>query len=173
MGGCRGSGLKVIATLLPHLPTDLNYRVIFMRRRLAEMVASQNRMLVNQGRPASDLAGPRVAQALGRHENQMLAWARGQAHMRILPLVFHEILAAPEEAAYQVRQFLRWIWTKRPWPGSWSPASIANGRESERPLSSSPDHGAMPPCRSPGGLPLAGFPACVFLDQKGLIPLFC
>src|ERR1700752_5275919 len=41
----RGKALKVISFLLKDLPDDNYYRVIFMRRDLSEVIASQNKML--------------------------------------------------------------------------------------------------------------------------------
>ncbi len=41
----RGKGVKVISFLLKDLPRDNNYKVIFMRRDLDEVLASQAKML--------------------------------------------------------------------------------------------------------------------------------
>jgi hypothetical protein len=45
----RGKALKVISWLLKDLPDDNQYRIIFMRRDLNEVIASQNKMLKNRG----------------------------------------------------------------------------------------------------------------------------
>ena len=45
----RGKVLKVISFLLKDLPADNKYLVVFMRRHLDEVLASQNKMLVNRG----------------------------------------------------------------------------------------------------------------------------
>ena len=45
----RGKALKVISFLLKDLPDDNYYRVIFMRRDLDEVIASQNKMLDRRG----------------------------------------------------------------------------------------------------------------------------
>ena len=42
---CRGRVVKVISYLLEELPGDNNYQVIFMRRDLEEVLASQRKML--------------------------------------------------------------------------------------------------------------------------------
>ncbi len=47
----RDKAVKIISYLLPHLPDTLNYRVLFMHRDLHEVMASQNRMLVQRGEP--------------------------------------------------------------------------------------------------------------------------
>ena len=103
---CQGRALKVVATHLPQLPRHLQYKIIFMQRRLEEMVASQNRMLARQGLPPGQLAGPQLAQALGRHQEQMLAWAQTQPHFSLLTLWFHQLVQDPHPRIQRVQSFL-------------------------------------------------------------------
>jgi len=50
----RGKALKVISFLIKDLPDDNDYRVIFMRRDLAEVLASQNKMIDRLGTEDAD-----------------------------------------------------------------------------------------------------------------------
>ena len=43
--GARGMVVKVIYSLLYDLPADYQYRVVFMERSMAEVLASQKKML--------------------------------------------------------------------------------------------------------------------------------
>ena len=45
----RGKVFKMVSMLLYDLPADRQYRVIFMKRKMAEMLASQRRMLDRKG----------------------------------------------------------------------------------------------------------------------------
>ncbi len=45
----RGKALKVISFLIKDLPDDNDYRVIFMRRDLGEVITSQNKMIDRLG----------------------------------------------------------------------------------------------------------------------------
>ncbi len=45
----RGRAVKVISFLLKDLPPNLNYKVIFIRRDLSEVLASQRKMLDRRG----------------------------------------------------------------------------------------------------------------------------
>ena len=49
LDSARGKGIKVISALLRHLPTNHRYKVLFMRRDLDEVLASQARMLEHRG----------------------------------------------------------------------------------------------------------------------------
>ena len=42
---CRGKVIKVVAPVVPYLPQQERYRVVFMQRDIKEIVSSQNRML--------------------------------------------------------------------------------------------------------------------------------
>ena len=45
----RGKGIKVISHLLKDLPPDNNYKVLFIRREMGEILASQSKMLERRG----------------------------------------------------------------------------------------------------------------------------
>jgi hypothetical protein len=45
----RGRAVKIISYLLRHLPSDNNYKVLFMRRDISEVLASQAKMLTRRG----------------------------------------------------------------------------------------------------------------------------
>jgi hypothetical protein len=47
--GARGRAVKIITFLLQHLPPTHNYKVIFMNRRLDEVLTSQTKMLSTLG----------------------------------------------------------------------------------------------------------------------------
>jgi hypothetical protein len=55
----RGRAVKILSPLLSSLPGSHNYRVIFMQRRLGEVIASQDAMLARAGEPteSTSLAG--------------------------------------------------------------------------------------------------------------------
>ncbi len=58
----RGKAIKVISALLQHLPRTHRYKVLFMRRDLDEVLASQARMLEHHGQPY-DAEGDRLLRA--------------------------------------------------------------------------------------------------------------
>ena len=45
LDGARGKAIKIISFLLRELPPDYHCKVIFMRRGIDEIIASQNKML--------------------------------------------------------------------------------------------------------------------------------
>jgi tetratricopeptide (TPR) repeat protein len=63
LGDARGKVIKVIAQLLPHLPRDFHYQVIFMQRDLHEVLTSQAQMLERRGASGAALDQRRLAAA--------------------------------------------------------------------------------------------------------------
>jgi hypothetical protein len=59
----RGKVLKVISFLIKDLPDDNDYRVIFMRRSLDEVLASQNKMIQRLGTEDSTAAEEAMKEA--------------------------------------------------------------------------------------------------------------
>jgi len=59
----RGKVLKVISFLIKDLPDDNDYRVIFMRRNLDEVLASQNKMIQRLGTADSTAAEEAMKEA--------------------------------------------------------------------------------------------------------------
>src|SRR6188768_3994121 len=45
LAGARGKAVKIVSSLVRWLPEGHDYRVIFMRRNLDEVILSQNKML--------------------------------------------------------------------------------------------------------------------------------
>ena len=76
----RGKAVKIISGLLGHLPTGLEYRVIFMRRRMEEILASQRQMLLRRDEPADQSADATMTALFETHLRQIDAWLAGQRH---------------------------------------------------------------------------------------------
>ncbi len=102
----RGKVVKMVSTLLLDLPQRYNYRVVFMRRRLEEILASQRRMLLRNGKPWSEADDARMTGLYQAHLRQIEAWIARQRHLSALYVSYNELLASPREHADRVNVFL-------------------------------------------------------------------
>jgi hypothetical protein len=101
----KGKGVKVISYLLRSLPADLNYRVVFIRRELEEVLASQKKMLDRRGE-AHDLA-PEKMRELFQDDVWRSTWLlKNRPQFESLEVSYTEILARPEEQARRINAFL-------------------------------------------------------------------
>ena len=101
----RGKALKVISFLLKDLPDDNFYRVIFMRRHLDEVIASQNKMLDRRGEDAIE-DRETMAEAYRNHLAAVKILVRNRPNFEMLEFRYDEAVKDPAAAARAVNAFL-------------------------------------------------------------------
>lgn len=100
-----GKAVKMIYSLLYHLPDAYQYRVLFMRRNLEEVLASQRVMLRRTN--ADDGVDDSAMEALFRAELARFdRWISGRPNFSRLDLTYDEVVNDPEGAASRIAQFL-------------------------------------------------------------------
>jgi hypothetical protein len=101
-----GRATKIIHLLLPELPVDgsFEYRIVFMRRPLEEVLASQQAMLRRQGKPSADPA--LLRRAFESQLAQVQAWLTAQPYVEVLQVDYHRVLREPAAVAKEVRTLL-------------------------------------------------------------------
>lgn len=101
----RGKAVKIISLLLTHLPESHDYRVIFMRRDLDEVVASQNAMLEarQQDRGATDA---RTRELYESHLTQVQRFLAQRACFSTMTIDYGEVLANPRAQTARINEFL-------------------------------------------------------------------
>lgn len=102
-----GKAVKMIYQLLYDLPPGYEYRVLFMRRKMEEVLASQKKMLqrlgADKGPQVSDDDMARLFQA---QLKKFDGWLAGQANFRRLDILYHELVAQPQPVVDQINSFL-------------------------------------------------------------------
>ncbi len=103
----EGKAVKVISALLKCLPKSYRYQIIFLHRSLAEVIASQNKMLKHRGTAQiSVVADEKLAVIYEKHVNDTIAWLHAQPNIVVLHVDYHHILGNPEKQAAEVNYFL-------------------------------------------------------------------
>lgn len=102
----EGKSLKVVSQLLYHLPAPFEYRVIFMRRDLREVVRSQEQMLAKLGHPLPELEPGVMIDHFTRHLEGLETWLANQPNFQVLPCNFSEVVADPLRLAPSISRFL-------------------------------------------------------------------
>lgn len=102
-----GKAVKIVSPLLPFLPRDLSYRVIFMHRPLAEIVASQMSMLRASDRhaPHADQQG-QYERLYARHLEEVQTLLHSQPCFEQLALSHAELLKNPRAELARLPPFL-------------------------------------------------------------------
>lgn len=102
----RGKVVKVISALLEHLPGDFDYRVIFMQRKMEEILASQKQMLMRANKPSEDISDDDLAAMYTRHLASVQAWLAARPNFRVLYVDYNDLLVRPETHLPQINGFL-------------------------------------------------------------------
>lgn len=102
----RGRVVKMVYRLLYDLPPTHQYRVVFMRRKLEEVVASQDVMLSRRGHESGDLSKEKLIGMFEQQLRQFDQWVAGQPSFEVLYVSYNDILAEPDRAVQQVNAFL-------------------------------------------------------------------
>ena len=104
----RGKCVKVISYFLKHLPAGQHYRIVFVRRDLAEVLASQRRMLERRGEPVGDPAEDgRLAGAFAAHLDEVERELAARTDCEVLYVDHRAAIESPRAVAVQVNRFLR------------------------------------------------------------------
>jgi hypothetical protein len=103
----RGKVVKVISELLYDLPPGETYRVLFLRRHIAEILSSQEKMLRRRGTfredgPGDEVIGPLLEKSALR----AMTHVAENTDMRMLVVDYNEIFGKVEEVVAKIDEFL-------------------------------------------------------------------
>jgi len=102
----KGKVVKVIAALLTHLPQEYQYDVIFMRRAMPEILASQKQMLIRRGENPDKVKDEDIAALFDKHLSQVIDWAKKQKNIRLIEVDYNAAIKNPAPVIKRVNNFL-------------------------------------------------------------------
>ncbi|MBW1709233.1 MAG: sulfotransferase domain-containing protein [Deltaproteobacteria bacterium] len=102
----QGKGVKIISMLLQDLPLDYHYKVIFIRRNMSEILASQKQMLIRRGEPTDKVSDEELAVMYENHLRKIEAWLNKQTAFEILYVNYNECLKSPAKYSKKLNKFL-------------------------------------------------------------------
>ncbi|MFQ5617208.1 MAG: sulfotransferase domain-containing protein [Anaerolineales bacterium] len=102
----RGKAVKVISALLQHLPANYDYKVIFMRRAMPEILASQRKMLINRGENPDKVSDKEMTKLYEKHLTKVLGWLEEQKNFDVLHVNYNAALADPTPYIPKINAFL-------------------------------------------------------------------
>jgi hypothetical protein len=106
MAEVEGKVVKVISQLLFALPPAHDYKIIFMVRPLAEVVASQAEMIRRRGTTGPALPEAAMIAGLQAHLNQVRAWVKNKPNLTVCDIEYHAVLREPRATAEAVQRYL-------------------------------------------------------------------
>jgi hypothetical protein len=101
-----GRAVKVIHMLLTELPADRDYRVVFMRRDVGEVVRSQRVMLERSGRAGGALTADRLRAIYEQQLATTARWLAERPRFRVLDVPYAGLIADPNAWSESLSGFL-------------------------------------------------------------------
>jgi len=103
--GARGKVIKVVSSLLNSLPTNNFYKIVFMRRNLHEVLASQSKML-DRRNEESHTDDQELLAMYESHLEKVQFQLRFRPYFDALYLDFADVVAEPAREARRIADFV-------------------------------------------------------------------
>lgn len=101
-----GKVVKMVYRLLYDLPSDYAYRVIFTRRDLKEVLASQAKMLQRSGKPGGAVPDEQMEKLFAAELDTCEKWLTGQPNFRVLYVNHRDMITDTAAQAQKINDFL-------------------------------------------------------------------
>jgi hypothetical protein len=102
----RGKAVKVISFLIKDLPDENDYRVLFMRRDLDEVLASQQKMIDRLESADSDADAAAMREAFRNDIARVRVLCRTRPNFALCEVRYKDAVADPAAASRAVNEFL-------------------------------------------------------------------
>ena len=100
----RGKVFKMVSMLLYDLPSLYKYKIIFMKRNMDEMLASQRKMLEREGKEGN--ADDGIGELFAKHLKHITGWLELRPNISALYINYRDIIDDPHRQAKMLNQFL-------------------------------------------------------------------
>ena len=101
-----GKVVKAIHMLLADLPDEYQYKVVFMRRDLKEVVASQRKMLERSGKRGAALKDEALIKVFQGQLDKVDAWLKTKPNIQVLNIPHRSLINDPAPLIDSLNAFL-------------------------------------------------------------------
>ena len=97
--------VKIISALLEHLPAAYHYKIIFMEREPHEILASQQKMLVNRNEKSA-VDDAEMQEQFQKHVAAIKYWLARQPNMEVMYVDYNKMMSGPENYCQAIADFI-------------------------------------------------------------------
>ena len=102
----NGKAIKCVSMLLPKMPTQHRYKVIFMVRPIEQVVASQHDMTERLRTQGAELDPGQLARGLRAHRDETIAWFAQAPYMEHIEVSYPALVRDPAPVIARLTEFL-------------------------------------------------------------------
>jgi hypothetical protein len=106
MSEAVGKVVKIVTGLIMYLPAEYNYKIVFMRRDLNEILSSQKKMLGRLGKEDDNIPDDKMAKVYEEHLKEVRGWLIRQPNIETLYVNYNSMVKDPTEALNKINDFL-------------------------------------------------------------------
>ena len=104
--GAQGKVVKMVYVLLYDLPEEYEYRVIFMRRNIDEVLVSQKAMLERSGKQGAKISDEKLAELFKTQLEKLDYWIAAQKNFSVLSVDYRDMITSPKAQCERINNFL-------------------------------------------------------------------
>ena len=102
----RSKVVKMVYSLLYDLPKGYEYRVVFIRRNMDEVLASQKKMLERSGKQGAKVSDEKLAELFKTQLETFDQWIATQKNFSILRVDYKDMIVSPKSQCERINNFL-------------------------------------------------------------------
>lgn len=102
----QGKSVKIISALLKYLPAEYSYQVVFVRRHMSEILASQRKMLTHRGENPNEMDDAQMTTVFEKHLQQIDLWLHRQPNIELLYVHYSDIMSDSLQEIARLQRFL-------------------------------------------------------------------
>jgi len=102
----QGKVVKIISELLKYLPPKYQYKVLFINRKMEEVLASHKKMLENRGVVDNVVSDEEIGKLFEIHLKKVDEWLKAQPNFSVLYVDYNQMLANPTPYIKEINGFL-------------------------------------------------------------------
>ncbi len=102
----ENKAVKIISHLLPFLPDNYKYKIIFMQRNMDEIILSQKKLLERAGKKTREKTYPfRLAEAFKKNLERVNKWQQEKQNVELIYVSYTDIIDNPVNEVRKVNTF--------------------------------------------------------------------
>ncbi len=105
LSDAQGMAIKIISFYLSSLPQQYQYKIIFIKRKMEEVLKSQEVMLTNRNKHDTQY-NYELEDIYQRHLTEVQNWLSKTKMMDVHYVYYHEIIQKPRELSLEIIKFL-------------------------------------------------------------------
>ncbi len=106
VSAARGKVVKMVYSLLYDLPSEYEYRIVFMQRALEEVIASQKKMLQRTGKQGAQVGDEKLTELFKAQLIKFNHWIANQKNFSIISVNYTDMIALPQLQCDRINTFL-------------------------------------------------------------------